>query len=40
MNSVIKLMLVEDQKLMRVGLKSLFETKDGFFNVNILLLID
>ena len=28
-NSVIKLMLVEDQKLMRVGLKSLFEENEG-----------
>ena len=28
-NSPIKLMLVEDHKLMRVGLKSLFEPKDG-----------
>jgi len=28
-NTPIKLMLVEDHKLMRVGLKSLFEAKDG-----------
>ena len=28
-NVPIKLMLVEDHKLMRVGLKSLFEPKDG-----------
>lgn len=28
-NTPIKLMLVEDHKLMRVGLKSLFEPKDG-----------
>ena len=28
-NAPIKLMLVEDHKLMRVGLKSLFEPKDG-----------
>lgn len=30
MSSAIKLMLVEDQKLMRVGLKSLFEENDKF----------
>lgn len=30
MSSAIKLMLVEDQKLMRVGLKSLFEEQDKF----------
>ena len=29
LNTSIKLMLVEDHKLMRVGLKSLFEEKDG-----------
>ena len=29
MNSTIKLLLVEDHKLMRVGLKSLFEEQDG-----------
>ena len=28
-NSAIKLLLVEDHKLMRVGLKSLFEEQDG-----------
>ena len=28
-NTPIKLLLVEDHKLMRVGLKSLFEPKDG-----------
>ncbi|MBR6301828.1 response regulator transcription factor, partial [bacterium] len=29
LNPPIKLLLVEDHKLMRVGLKSLFEDKDG-----------
>jgi DNA-binding NarL/FixJ family response regulator len=29
MNQAIKLLLVEDHKLLRVGLKSLFEEQDG-----------
>ena len=29
LNTPIKLLLVEDHKLMRVGLKSLFEEQDG-----------
>ena len=28
-NSAIKILLVEDHKLLRVGLKSLFEEQDG-----------